>query len=125
MTPEEKISILEAQLKEALSAFEEYFYATDDYNNSYSSDRMQEAEERLWTLKRKVAAENKSTEKTERPAFLAKEVPLGSRHYFNNEEVEIIGYSKQGDQVVVVENKEGKVWCENVNDVIFYSKDEK
>ena len=56
MTPEEKISILEVQLKEALSAFEEYFYATDEYNTGYSSDRMQEAEERLWTLKRKVAA---------------------------------------------------------------------
>lgn len=122
MTPEEKISILEAQLKEALSAFEEYFYATDEYNTGYSSDRMQVAEERLWTLKRKVAAENKSTEKTEQPTVLAKEIPLGSKYLFKGEAVEIISYSRQGDQVVVIENSEGKVWCENINDIIFYSE---
>ena len=49
---------------------------------------------------------------------LAKEIPLGSRYFFKHEEVEIIAYSKQGDEVVVIENAEGKVWCENINDVI-------
>lgn len=49
---------------------------------------------------------------------LAKEIPLGSRYFFKHEEVEIIAYSKQGDQIVVVESAEGKVWCENINDVI-------
>jgi len=53
------------------------------------------------------------------PTVLAKEIPLGSKYFLKNEEVEIIAYSKQGDQVVVVENREGKVWCENINDIIF------
>lgn len=52
------------------------------------------------------------------PPLLAKEIPLGSKYFFKHEEVEIIAYSKQGDQVVVIENAEGKVWCENINDVI-------
>lgn len=57
-------------------------------------------------------------EEPPKPTVLAKEVPLGSKYLLGNEEVEIIAYSKQGDQVVVIENAEGKVWCENINDVI-------
>jgi hypothetical protein len=54
MTQEEKITLLQAQLKEAIDAFEEYFYATDEYNNGYCSERMDAISDRLWKLKREV-----------------------------------------------------------------------
>lgn len=60
-------------------------------------------------------------EEPPQPTVLAKEIPLGTKYLLRNEEVEIIAYSRQGDQVVVIENAEGKVWCENINDVIFNS----
>ena len=57
-------------------------------------------------------------EETKRPPTLAREVGLGSKYLFQSQEVEIISYSKQGNQVVVVENFEGKLWCVNINDII-------
>jgi hypothetical protein len=54
MTQEEKIALLQAQLKEAIDAFEEYFYATDEYNTGYCSEKMDAIADRLWKLKREV-----------------------------------------------------------------------
>ena len=50
----EKLEAVRSQLKEAIDAFEEYFYATDEYNNGYCSEKMDAIADRFWKLKREV-----------------------------------------------------------------------
>jgi len=50
----------------------------------------------------------------------ARDVPLGTKvisGHYPDSELEIIAYSKQGDQVVVVEDEEGEIFTENINDL--------
>jgi hypothetical protein len=64
MTQEEKIALLQAQLKEAIDAFEEHINAVDSARRSYHNstlweydghdDRIDSAEQRLWKLKEEV-----------------------------------------------------------------------
>jgi len=61
MTQEEKIVLLEAQLKEVIEAFEEHIHAVDSARRGYHDstlwqddgydDRIDAAEQRLWNLK--------------------------------------------------------------------------
>jgi hypothetical protein len=61
MTQEEKIALLQAQLKEAIEAFEEHIHAVDSARRGYHDstllqydghdDRIDAAEQRLWNLK--------------------------------------------------------------------------
>ncbi len=64
MTLEERIDLLQAQLKECIEAFEEHITAVEEarrwYHNSTlwrydgHDDRIDAAEQRLWTLKEQV-----------------------------------------------------------------------
>ena len=64
MTQEEKIALLQAQLKEAIDAFEEHIHAVDSARRGYNDstlwwydgydDRIDAAEQRLWKLKEEV-----------------------------------------------------------------------
>lgn len=49
----------------------------------------------------------------------ARDVPLGTKVYMPDHglDVEIIAYSKQGDQVVVLEDEDGDIYAKNINDV--------
>jgi len=47
----------------------------------------------------------------------ARDVPLGTKVIVDDEPFEIIAYSKMGDQVVVLEDEEGCIFTENVNDL--------
>ena len=64
MTQEEKIALLQAQLNEAIEAFEEHIHAVDSARRGYHDstiwqyegydDRIDAAEQRLWKLKEEV-----------------------------------------------------------------------
>ncbi len=64
MTQEEKIALLQAQLKEAIEAFEEHIHAVDSARRGYHDstlwqydgydDRIDAAEQRLWKLKENI-----------------------------------------------------------------------
>lgn len=66
----EQLEVARNQLKEAISAFEEHIHAVDSARRSYHNsilwsydghdDRIDAAEQRLWTLKEQLAAEDKS-----------------------------------------------------------------
>jgi hypothetical protein len=45
----------------------------------------------------------------------ARDVPLGTKVFLDDDMYEIIAYSKMGDQVVVLENEEGMIFTENIN----------
>jgi len=47
----------------------------------------------------------------------ARDVPLGTKVYMPDHglDVEIIAYSKQGDQVVVLEDEDGDIYTKNIN----------
>lgn len=47
----------------------------------------------------------------------AKEVPIGTKYEIDGVVAEIIAYSRQGDEVVVVEDENGKAWTVNINDI--------
>ena len=64
-----QLEVARNQLKEAISAFEEHINAVDSARRSYHNstlwhydghdDRIDAAEQKLWTLKEQLAAENK------------------------------------------------------------------
>ena len=66
----EQLEVARNQLKEAISAFEEHINAVDSARRSYNDstlwsygghdDRIDAAEQRLWTLKEQLAAEPKT-----------------------------------------------------------------
>jgi hypothetical protein len=47
----------------------------------------------------------------------ARDVPLGTKVFVDDDMYEIIAYSKMGDQVVVLEDEEGNIFTENINDL--------
>ena len=49
----------------------------------------------------------------------AKDIQIGTKFKIDGEVAEIISYSKQGDEVVVLEDETGsKIWYANINDII-------
>ena len=57
---------------------------------------------------------NKDTDKKD---LKARDVPLGTKVFLDDDMYEIIAYSKMGDQVVVLEDEEGIIFTENINDL--------
>ena len=92
-------------------------------------NEMEHSIDRLWVHINKLESRlnsaldrlEKCIEKdTTKKDLKARDVPLGTKvisGHYPDFELEIIAYSKQGDQVVVVEDEEGEIFTENINDL--------
>jgi len=91
-------------------------------------NEMEHSIDRLWVHINKLESRlnsaldrlEKSIDKdTDKKDLKARDVPLGTKVYMPDHglDVEIIAYSKQGDQVVVLEDEDGDIYTKNINDL--------
>jgi hypothetical protein len=89
-------------------------------------NEMEHSIDRLWVHINKLESRlnsaldrlEKSIDKnTVKKDLKAKDVPLGTKFIVEDITYEIIAYSKQGDQVVVLEDEEGNIFNKNINDL--------
>jgi hypothetical protein len=87
---------------------------------------MEHSIDRLWAHINKLESRlnsaldrlEKSIDKdTDKKDLKARDVPLGTKVFLDDDMYEIIAYSKMGDQVVVLEDEEGIIFTENINDL--------
>jgi hypothetical protein len=87
---------------------------------------MEHSIDRLWVHINKLESRlnsaldrlEKSIDKdTDKKDLKARDVPLGTKVFLDDDMYEIIAYSKMGDQVVVLEDEEGIIFTENINDL--------
>jgi NADH:ubiquinone oxidoreductase subunit D len=81
-------------------------------------DKIDEVFIRLALIEQKLNTALKNDEK--KLDLKARDVPLGTvvcSLYDPSEKYKIIAYSKQGDQVVVIEDEDGNVDTKNINDL--------
>lgn len=89
-------------------------------------NEMEHSIDRLWVHINKLESRlnsaldrlEKSIDKdTDKKDLKARDVPLGTKVFLDDDMYEIIAYSKMGDQVVVLEDEEGIIFTENINDL--------
>jgi len=87
---------------------------------------MEHSIDRLWVHINKLESrlnsaldrlENSIDKHTIKKDLKARDVPLRTKVFVENIKYEIIAYSKMGDQVVVLEDEEGNIFAENINDL--------
>jgi len=89
-------------------------------------NEMEHSIDRLWVHINKLESRlnsaldrlEKSIDKdADKKDLKARDVPLGTKVFLDDDMYEIIAYSKMGDQVVVLEDEEGIIFTENINDL--------